>query len=523
LPYFRSCDSLILTKTRPLRFLVLPPLSPYGCVQVKIFVLAKALFASVLVMLGIVAFGMTQSSDDHDLRTALLSKMEGSGLAGSWASKMVPSFQELKEAALLPPLRAETARPAVLKVDAQPKSGCRRLSSGETLAVGDQVSLRVFERSEQAEGGDMAFERLDLGGTFVIDQKGSVALPLVGRVEAEALDLACFETEVGRALFDETRSEMRVSASILSRQQVIVQGAVARPGAYTHLPAMTVEKLLALAGSVGDTTATAAKQAALLNARLDELERLSVGVALEQKRVEAMLEGRSEISLEGPVRFDLEKRLGANRTAVEIAALRAGIEAHEVTAVYQDLALADLDAQAQEAKTQLQRIEDQVQNLTRRRAEIEDLHARGVVSAGALDDAVANLMAAERSRFDMFSRIFQIETSRQQIEREAAVGQANHRYELARQMRDLAEERNALEGQISSLRVELAFAQPAGSAGMFDVTIRRLENGRTVRFPADLATEVRPGDMIDIRMSDPNAPMELANDTWSSSFARETR
>jgi len=90
------------------------------------------------------------------------------------------------------------------------------------LRVGDMIKLEVPQRSE-------------LGRTLTIDEKGGVALPLVGTVRLEGLTLEEANAALLRSLQELYPSVQNVTVTLLgeeARRYVYVQGQVARPGKY---------------------------------------------------------------------------------------------------------------------------------------------------------------------------------------------------------------------------------------------------------------------------------------------------
>lgn len=104
------------------------------------------------------------------------------------------------------------------------------------LGVADQV--RVITYGEE-----------QLSGTFRVGDDGSIAVPLLGDVQAQGLTT--------RRLADRLTGELKkrnllrdpsVSVEILSYRPVFVLGEVAKPGEYSYQPGMTLLTLVTVAG-----------------------------------------------------------------------------------------------------------------------------------------------------------------------------------------------------------------------------------------------------------------------------------
>lgn len=102
------------------------------------------------------------------------------------------------------------------------------------LASADKVRIDVF--------GEAA-----LGGEFVIDANGRIALPLIGEVQAAGLTGAQLQDAVAQALSQGYLNQPRVTAQVLTYRPIYILGEVNRPGEYPYLPELTVLNAVATA------------------------------------------------------------------------------------------------------------------------------------------------------------------------------------------------------------------------------------------------------------------------------------
>lgn len=104
------------------------------------------------------------------------------------------------------------------------------------LGPGDQVRLIVFGAEQ-------------LSGQFRVDDHGTLALPLLGNVEARGLSPAQLASRLARALDrGQYVRNPSVSVEIVSYRPIYVLGEVARPGQYPYQPGMTMLTAVAVAG-----------------------------------------------------------------------------------------------------------------------------------------------------------------------------------------------------------------------------------------------------------------------------------
>jgi polysaccharide biosynthesis/export protein len=104
------------------------------------------------------------------------------------------------------------------------------------LGAGDQVRLITFADEQ-------------LTGEFRVNDGGTIALPLLGSVQAAGLTTAQLQDSVVAALRQRNLyKDPSVSVEIISYRPVFVLGEVNKPGQYPYQPGMTVVTAVAVAG-----------------------------------------------------------------------------------------------------------------------------------------------------------------------------------------------------------------------------------------------------------------------------------
>ena len=123
---------------------------------------------------------------------------------------------------------ARTQRPADLAMRAQFNAPYR-------LASGDRVRVIVF-------GQD------NLSNSFSVDGAGNIAMPLIGRVNAQGLTTADLERVVEQRLRNGFVREPQVSIEVEAYRPFFVLGEVTTAGQYPFINGMTVQDAVAVAG-----------------------------------------------------------------------------------------------------------------------------------------------------------------------------------------------------------------------------------------------------------------------------------
>ena len=103
------------------------------------------------------------------------------------------------------------------------------------LQAGDRIQITVFGHEE-------------LSGNFAIDDGGSIAFPLLGRVRLDGLTLYQAEGLLIHALKPDYLVDPRVGIQIREHRPIYILGEVANPGSYPYRQGLTVTEAVALAG-----------------------------------------------------------------------------------------------------------------------------------------------------------------------------------------------------------------------------------------------------------------------------------
>ena len=124
--------------------------------------------------------------------------------------------------------------PRAATVQRRRRGGGRRTAT--QLGAGDRLQVTVFRH----EG---------LSGEFALDGTGTLALPLVGQIAADALTTRELESTIERQLREQSYLvDPHVSIEVLTYRPIYVLGEVAQPGQYEYVAGMTLVTAVALAG-----------------------------------------------------------------------------------------------------------------------------------------------------------------------------------------------------------------------------------------------------------------------------------
>ena len=372
----------------------------------------------------------------------------------------------------------------------------------------------------------------DLRHRATIDVDGRVSLPLLGSIKAAGLNLAELSKQVKSLLSTkafrarETDSRGRSLASrdndvvTISPEEVIVEvveyrpvylnGDVAKPGAQTYRPGMTVRQAVSLAGGY-DTMRFRSRDPFLDSADFrsdyNDLWAEFAKVNAEIARLQAELDGKSVY--EPPSLNDVPLATQVTSRIVDLESQRFGVDAADF---------------AKEKKYLAKAIAQEDQRISvldqQRQAEQQDADADAAdfneVKANFRKGILPNTRVAEGRRLTLQSatRVLQTTALLNEVERKRAEYARSlegiddkRQKELLQGMQDATVRLNNVRGRIQAVSEKLLYAGMArsqltrGPGGQPDVRVFRKDNGdTTATIAANDQTELMPGDVVDVKL-----------------------
>ena len=133
-------------------------------------------------------------------------------------------------------------------------------------AGAEDEAERIYRLGPGDEVEVMVFGHVDLSGSFEVNGRGEVSLPLIGSVTAGGLTVREFEKAVVAALKPDYLKNPRVSIQVTNYRPFYILGEVNEPGSYPYVDGMSVVNAVALAGGF---TYRAKKRHALVKRRTE--------------------------------------------------------------------------------------------------------------------------------------------------------------------------------------------------------------------------------------------------------------
>jgi polysaccharide export outer membrane protein len=125
-------------------------------------------------------------------------------------------------------------------------AGC---SPGSGLPPLPQTGPSPYQLGIDEQVRIITFGDEHLTGQFRVNDRGNVAIPLLGPVKADGLTTAELEASVEKQLKDKkVLLDPSVSVEVVAYRPVFILGEVSKPGQYPYQPGMTVLTAVSLAG-----------------------------------------------------------------------------------------------------------------------------------------------------------------------------------------------------------------------------------------------------------------------------------
>jgi polysaccharide export outer membrane protein len=366
-------------------------------------------------------------------------------------------------------------------------------SGGYRIAPGDRVAVTVFGQPE-------------LSGEAVVDQDGSLRLPIIGNVGANALTPSELEARIASAL---TRGYVRnpaVSIRITDFRPVYVLGLVRIPGSYPYRQGLSALGAIALAGGIGapeDRRGALVTELLQAEERVRQLEISRAALTIRRVRLAAEQNGDDQ-----PVFPDLSGSMEPDRLAQFVEAERRAFmterQAQKQEAEALESQIPKLEAEIASLKLQ-QKLEQKQRDLNHEMvAQYESMMGSGLVRKPNYIE-----VKREEARLDGNIERLRSETLRAEYtigDLKFRIGELHNNYRRRATTALQEVDRSLLELSVSipsAYRIRAARSSQIGSVSAQDVSrpaivVVRGKANLSVGFDAAGDFALQPGDIVRI-------------------------
>ena len=361
------------------------------------------------------------------------------------------------------------------------------------LAPGDRITVTVFGQPE-------------LSGDVLIDDAGTIAIPLTDPIKVKDLTLLECQKRIGDRLADGILRKPSVSVRIAELRPLYVLGDVRLPGAYPFRYSSTAQSAVALAGGFGPGELlrnTAISEYLLAEERVGQLTLQQRTLLVRKARLEAQRDGQDRFS--PPTFADAAE----DKDTIEIVANEKDIFSTEAAILRDQIDLLrsqkphlqeQIDANTEQGnagKKQLDLIRQQIDRY-------EKLVKQGLGTQN--NDFQFRVLEAnqEASIWRLLSDVSRLQMQSGDLDFKIQEIEAAFKRLVATGLQETRDRLNELEvtlpAAVKIRDVKLRYAGGAAAqGGKHLISITRTRNGHAVVLDANETTPVEPGDVIDVQ------------------------
>ncbi len=369
------------------------------------------------------------------------------------------------------------------------------------VGTDDLLNVRVLEWDPIA--GEVKLWE-EVTGEYRVASDGTITVPFAGRVEGAGQSPDQIATTIISAIRERLAltTPPDVTVEIAEQRPVIVTGDVQTPGPYAFNPGMLAVEAVGLAGGTGrflPDQAAYMRELTVVRTSLAVLQNEEVRMLARQARLEAELDGRSEIEPEGGVPEDPEW--------TSIIALEQQLM--QVRADRLERELIALDSQSELFAAEIQALEQKTVSLNRQRelaseaaSNADDLVDRGLVAGQRLLETQNALATIDTQLLDVSTAILRARQDLASAERERIGLQDTRRAEILEELQvvdaSLQDTRDQIGGAQATIQA-LQTGQPVEIRVEPTITILRRGSTGLERIEDAAMLPLRPGDMVEVR------------------------
>src|SRR5262249_37141789 len=346
------------------------------------------------------------------------------------------------------------------------------------------------------------YQRMDLGGEYVVEQDGMISVPLLGRLQVDGRALDDVREELALSFRDIIGHSADVNVTILERPPIYVVGPVKNPGAYKYVPGMIVLHAIALAGGFDRAQdrlsgiVESVREMERARGKAEQVKRLLA----RRARLEAQRDGASVL----PTPIQLAQLAGEQNARTFLATESALLQAEQARHAQQEKEIATRTAAARQEvnalKRKLEQVDDQRNMRIERLGDMQKLKGRGIATSHTVVTIRTELSDIEAHRQDYLVAISQAETRLAEAEGAAVRLKAEQMAALAREIAAVDQEVAAAQQEMSAAGTlaTIFFSsmnstpQPQG----YEIVRRSKEGPKT--FQATDMSSLMPGDVVKI-------------------------
>jgi polysaccharide export outer membrane protein len=371
-----------------------------------------------------------------------------------------------------------------------------RASDEYRLAPGDTLSILVFDQAQ-------------LSGNFVISGDGQVVLPLAGSVAVADLTLGDAQRRIQDRFADGILVHPTVSIRVGKYRPIFVTGYVRKPGNYPFIIGASIKAAVAAAGGPGEPSelpdGVARSDALTAEERVRQLETDRLALLVRKARLEAQRDEAAEFVIPQFVGLNADDVAFRTAYSAENDAFTRLVSAYQNELRVLQQQKPRIDTEIKAVKGDMAKQKDQFNNLSSQIDEYQDIFNRGLLRKPEITQLQIqrSLVQAELSRLQ--AEISRLEQSGADIDAKTETVKSNYTRQILGELEATSERLgniNATLGtarQLREFRVQKLSLNGEEPNYLFEIT--RTDSNGLSTFNANTDTQLKPGDVIDVKLN----------------------
>jgi protein involved in polysaccharide export with SLBB domain len=365
-------------------------------------------------------------------------------------------------------------------------------SEGYRLDSEDRVRVRFYDR----------YDRDDLNGEYIINERGQLRLPRIGLFKARGLQTEELEKTIRASVENNGEKLGFFSIEVVQCRPFYIAGLVNRPGSYPFVPGFTVLHAVAVAGGLHRSPDASATEALREKRTLTEtIDRLLATIA-RRERLKAERDAAATIPSPAEI-TSIDRARGEELIASEKTVL---LRQREVYKREEDRLKELISTNTKEADRyngEVARIDKRVDEQSEIFMQLKKLHEDKIINQQRFLESVNALDAVQRDKQNAIAGLSRARADLEKAGHDLSMLAVNRNARIAQETAETEREISRLKMTAAKTKQLIstldAFAGASGSSERATYKImRRNGSGQFVFIPATEITPVMPGDVIEI-------------------------
>lgn len=369
------------------------------------------------------------------------------------------------------------------------------LWAGDPIEPGDELRIVIMEDPQ-------------FGRDAKVDVDGNIVLPHLGGFNVAGKNLDQIREVIKSALIaGDLIRKPTVLVEVASYRPVFVGGAVVNPGAVAFEPGLSVRHVLILAGGLdrrdeGLLLSTAETAAAKSKLRASAYDLAQVNSLIQ--RLDAELERQPTLNPPAdPPRF-VPQQDAAAIVELDVALLTDRLRAWTADRGHMQEAVSLVDVEVEVLKQQIKLLQQESAIQQTELTDARSLFERNLLPRARLQEIERESLVLSRLLLESQSFLARANQNRLDRDYDLASAETKWRISIQSERRKAMQDRNRLTSEVELLRdriVAAGMSEEEEAPISPEIIIYRTSGGQTETLKAKPETEVRSGDVLDVRLS----------------------